>query len=263
MLRKGARFGSGRKAIRAGALFLRFAAAAATYSGTSFIARAQATASNAGTNPPHSETSERPAESEHAPLISLLAPLKSQTLDEPYHPMTSQQNFRWFVTNTVGPSHLAGGTFWAAAGTGLDRPKEYGPHWEGFADRYGMQRGGVAASNAMEATASSVLHEDPRYFRVPGAPFKARVGNVVRLTFEARRRDGAFGPASARYIAIFGSSFLSNTWRVRGEANTRDALVRSSESFAGRLAANAFEEFWPDIKKHFISALHPAARRAL
>lgn len=33
------------------------------------------------------------------------------------------------------------------------------------------------------------------------------------------------------------------------KANAHDALLRTSEGFAGRMAANAFEEFWPDIKK--------------
>ena len=66
--------------------------------------------------------------------------------------------------------------------------------------------------------------------------------------YAARSHDGGFEPAYARYAAIFGSSFLSNTWRVHSEANTHDALLRTSEGFAGRLAANAFAEFWPDIK---------------
>ena len=80
-------------------------------------------------------------------------------------------------------------------------------------------------------------------------PFKARVGNVVRLTIVARRDDGSYGPAYERYMAIGGNNFLSNTWRVHSEANTHDALLRTAEGFAGRVAVNAFEEFWPDVKK--------------
>jgi hypothetical protein len=78
------------------------------------------------------------------------------------------------------------------------------------------------------------------------------VGNVVRLTFVARSDDGGLGPAYARYAAIVGGNFLSNTWRVHSEANVKDALLRSSEGFAGRIAANAFTEFWPDVKGHVI-----------
>lgn len=110
---------------------------------------------------------------------------------------------------------------------------------------------GIVSGNAMEASVGALWGEDPRYFRVPDQPFKARLGHVVRLTFVARRPDGSFEPAYARYIAITGNNFLSNTWRVQSESNTHDALLRTAEGFAGRMAANAFEEFWPDVKAFF------------
>jgi hypothetical protein len=72
---------------------------------------------------------------------------------------------------------------------------------------------------------------------------------VVRLTFAARVGTNTFKPAYPRYIAVFGVNFLSNSWRVNSEANAHDALLRSAEGFGGVLAANAFEEFWPDVKK--------------
>jgi len=72
---------------------------------------------------------------------------------------------------------------------------------------------------------------------------------VVRLAFAARRGSGGFTPAYARYMAVFGTNFLSNSWRVNSESNTHDALLRSAEGFSGLLAAIAFEEFWPDAKR--------------
>ena len=47
--------------------------------------------------------------------------------------------------------------------------------------------------------------------------------------------------------AVTGSSFLSNTWRVKDEADTSHALERIGEGFSGRLASNAWEEFWPNV----------------
>jgi hypothetical protein len=174
---------------------------------------------------------------------------KPQLLDAPFHPITPRESLRWFVVSSVGPAHLAGGIFSSAAGSWVDRPEEYGPHWGGFASRFGIGMSGAVTGNAIEAGAGLMLREDPCYFRVPDRGFKARIGNVVQLTFTARNDDGSFGPAYARYSAIVGSNFLSNTWRVRSEANTHDALLRASEGFAGRMAGNAFSEFWPDIKK--------------
>ena len=182
-------------------------------------------------------------------LPSLLTPLKRQSQQEPFHPITPRQRLRWFITNTIGPPHLAGGLMAAGFGTALDRPGEYGPHWGGFADRYGMRMTGIVTGNAMETGLGYLLGEDPRYFRVQDSPFKVRVANVVRLTFVARHEDGVYGPAYARYAAVAGNNFLSNTWRVHSEANAQDALLRTAEGFAGRMVVNAFEEFWPDVKK--------------
>ena len=179
---------------------------------------------------------------------SLLTPLKPTTEDDAYHPITSRQRLRWFLSNTIGPPHLVGGLFTSAFGTAVDRPKEYGPGWAGFGDRYGMRLTGIVTGNAIEASAGALWGEDPRYFRVPGEPFKRRIFNAVQLTFVARRRNGHFAPAYARYMAISGNNFLSNTWRVDSEANTHDAVIRTVDGFAGRLASNLFEEFWPDIK---------------
>jgi hypothetical protein len=181
---------------------------------------------------------------------SLLTPEKSRTLEDPYRPITPSGSLRWFISGTIGPAHLAGVTFVSACGTGVNRPGEYGTHWEGFANRFGIGMAGSATSNAMEAGAGLILREDPRYFRVPQQVFKFRVGNVARLTFLARNESGRSEPAYARYIGIVGSNFLSNAWRVHSEANAKDALLRSSEGFAGRMAANAFTEFWPDVKKY-------------
>lgn len=169
--------------------------------------------------------------------------------DFKYEPITARQRFNWFVISTIGQRSLVGGVFSAAFGTGLDRPKEYGPHWGGFADRYGMRLSGVSTGNAIEASVGALWGEDPRYFRVPDEPFKARVGNVLARAFTDYRRDGQIGPAYARFIAIPGNNFLSNTWRVQSEANLHDAVLRTGLGFGARMVSNAYLEFWPNVTR--------------
>jgi hypothetical protein len=186
----------------------------------------------------------------------LFAAPKPQLLDAPFHPITPCESLRWFVVSSIGPAHLAGGIFSSATGTWADRPEEYGSHWGGFANRFGVGMSGTVTGNAIEASAGLMLREDPRYFRVPDRRLKDRIGNVAQLTFTARNGNGSFGLAYARYSAIVGSNFLSNTWRVHSEANTHDALLRVSEGFAGRMAGNAFTEFWPDIRSRVFHRRH-------
>lgn len=183
---------------------------------------------------------------------SLITPLRPQLEAVPYEPVTARQRLRWFITEPIMPSHLFGGAMTSALGTAVDRPKEYGPHWGGFADRFGMRLPSIVVGNAMEASLGTITREDPRYFRVPDASFGSRVKNVIKQTFEARRPDGDYAPAYARYAAYAGSNFLSNEWREPSESNTHDALLRTGEGFLGRMAGNAFAEFWPDVERRLL-----------
>lgn len=173
-----------------------------------------------------------------------------------YTPITGRGRLRWFIRNTVGPRGLTAGLFAAGVGTALDRPKEYGPGWAGFGSRYGMRLTGISTGNAMEAGLGSLWGEDPRYFRTKGEPLAGRVRNVLTMTFLAYRANGHLAPAYARYIAIPGNNFLSNTWREKSEATDTAAIERTGLGFAGRLASNAFKEFWPDVTRTLLHRGH-------
>lgn len=159
-------------------------------------------------------------------------------------PISGPERLKWFAGSSVGPASLAGGAIGSAWGTLLNSPREYGPHWEGFGDRYGMRLTGVVTGNAMEAGLGALWGEDPRYVRASGQPFGGRVRQIVKMTFLAGNR-----PAYARYIATAGNNFLSNTWRERSEANAGHATERIAWGFLGRMASNAFAEFWPSVRK--------------
>ncbi len=143
-----------------------------------------------------------------------------------------------------------GGLFTSGFSTATGTPREYGTHWEGFGKRYGMRLTGISTGNMMEAGLGSLWGEDSRYFRAAGQPFKARVKNVVVMTFAARRADGDLAPAYARYMGNAGNNFLSNSWRADSEADIGHACTRIVLGFVGRMSSNAFAEFWPDARKH-------------
>jgi hypothetical protein len=157
----------------------------------------------------------------------------------------------WVLKNTVEPQRLFGDAVYAGIETAENSPQEYGPHWDGFGKRAGILLAGAAVSNTMEATLGSLWGEDPRYSRVPDESFGSRVKNVFVQTFVTRGRDGNLHPAYARYIAIPGSNFLSNTWRADSQAKNDDAVYRTLEGFGARMASNAYNEFWPSVRDHF------------
>ena len=164
-----------------------------------------------------------------------------------YKTITAEGRFFWFVRSTVGLRGLTAGLITAGYGTAADKPHEYGTHWVGFGQRYGMRLTGISTGNAIEATLGAAWGEDPRYFHTVHAPFKERVKNVIDLTFRAYHPDGERHPAYARYVATAGNNFLSNTWRVPSESDWQHALERTGEGFAGRAVSNAFSEFVPQV----------------
>lgn len=167
----------------------------------------------------------------------------------PYHPLTGKERAGWVVRQTFGPSSLFVGALKTSLATARNSPQEYGPHWDGFGKRYGMRFTGIAVSNTMEAGLGAIWGEDPRYVRNETLPFKGRIRNVFLLTVTARNREGRLMPAYARYVAVPGNNFLSNTWRVDSEATNSEALMRTAYGFLGKLAGNAWSEFWPDVKR--------------
>lgn len=171
------------------------------------------------------------------------------TLRSNYEPITPKQRLRWFAVSSFGPASITGGVISAGFGTLLNRPVEYGPHWEGFGDRYGIRLTGVLTSNAMEAGLGALWGEDPRYPRDSGQPFGHRVVNIIKWTFVAQDRNGNTMPAYARFAATAGNNFLSNAWRESSEADTSHALERTAVGFAARMSSNAFKEFWPDVHR--------------
>ena len=167
----------------------------------------------------------------------------------PAEPVTGSQRLSWAVEKTIGPASMLGGIVSAGWGTLLNTPHEYGTHWEGFGDRYGMRLTGISASNAMEASLGAIWHEDPRYWRKgEDAPFRQRIGQIFKYAFFALDENGEARPAYARYVAYAGNNFLSNTWRQPSEADSAHALERTATAFLGRIASNAWDEFWPDVK---------------
>jgi hypothetical protein len=197
---------------------------------------------------------ERGAES----LTANIAPEKTSASLPAYTPITPEQRFHWVLQSTLGPANLMGNAFTSAWGTARNSPEEYGAHWQGFGKRYGLGLANAGVSHSIEAGMGSLWGEDPRYFRAgAGQPFGNRIGHVAKMTFMATDREGHAMPAYSRYIAVSGTSFLSNTWRPDSQAEVDAALKRIPLSFVAGFTGRAFAEFWPDLRGHIFRRKNP------
>jgi hypothetical protein len=164
--------------------------------------------------------------------------------------ITAQDRLGWILKSTLGPRNLAAGFFVSGWGTWHNEPKEYGPHWDGYAKRYGLRLSVGGTSNVIEASLGSVWGEDPRYKRAEGQPLGRRLAHVFVSTFVTHDLTGNPMPAYARYIAVPSGNIISNMWRPDSQTTFSKVGVHVGLGFLSRIVGNSFSEFFPDLREH-------------
>jgi hypothetical protein len=165
--------------------------------------------------------------------------------------MEWRERFDWAAGSSVSVSRLAGSAITSAISTARNQPYEFGPGWSGYGKRVGTRvlTGGV--ENFTEAGIGGLWGEDPRYHRKGSGPVRGRIWHSLKMSVAVRNETGGLSPAYARYIAVPAVSAMSNAWRPSSERTASATVARIPMSFLGRIAANGFSEFWPDLKRRF------------
>jgi hypothetical protein len=173
-------------------------------------------------------------------------------------PLTVRQKFNLFVRETIDPFTFVS----AAMGAGMsqidnDTPK-YGVGMVPYSQRFGAAMADMATQNFFsDAVLASILHEDPRYYRMgPSHSIARRVAySVSRLVII--RKDS--GKATFNFAGVGGMALgiaLSNTYypgkSVTGSVN-EGRFISSSTGFA---LGNLLPEFWPDFQQKLAHFRH-------
>jgi hypothetical protein len=167
-----------------------------------------------------------------------------------FGPMTRSERLRSYITGTFGLKALAN----TGAKAELNEIRNNPHQWGRTAGGYGKRLGSGLAQHVIRGTlqygASSLLHEDNRYFRSHGTGFWQRTRYAVASSFLARRDNGSRRFSFSRVGSAAGSSFISRAW-IPGTAATAGAGAASFGITIGiDVGFNMLHEFWPDIKSH-------------
>jgi hypothetical protein len=140
--------------------------------------------------------SERAVAGEPSPLaLGLAAPAApatdSETTGNGYVFPTPREQFRTWVLNATGPTAIAGnlmGASWRHWVT--EEPVEWGDSERAFAKRFGTGSLTTAIDETTLALASTLMRQDPNYYRSPRSGFGPRLKHAVAMTFMARDPTG-------------------------------------------------------------------------
>jgi hypothetical protein len=202
------------------------------------------------------------AQSQPAPPISddhILGIIPNfQTVNDPSKPVTPltvKEKFMLFARETVDPFTIIAGGLGAAISQGHNDDPKYGQGGGAYAQRFGAAVTDITTQNFFsDFMLSSILHEDPRYFRRgPRYHFWYRVGYSVSRLVVTQTDAGKTRFNFANIGGIAMGIGLSNAYYPDKSVNATEVASRFGTSLVASALANILPEFWPDMKQKFFT----------
>jgi len=196
-------------------------------------------------------TSQTPATPVDKRIFGVLPNYRTAEASNGFAPITAKQkmtiackdSFDW----PVYPTAAAFATLYQLE----NQNPSFGQGLPGYAKRLAGALGDQTLGNMMtEGIVPSLLHQDPRYFRLGEGSFKSRTWYAVTRIFVTRSDSGHtqfnFSEWGGNAVAVA----VSNAWYP----DTRD-ISDNVQKLLIQCATDAFsqvlKEFWPDVKRHF------------
>ena len=164
---------------------------------------------------------------------------KPLTTAEKYH-MAFQDSFDWpnffLLAGYAAQSQIAAGGFHHNGGMA-----GFGKYYaRGFGDQ-------IIGSYVTDAILPSLLHDDPRYFRLGTGTFWRRTYYAASRILVTRRDNGKSRFNIAEIAGNIGVDAIT-TWYYPDSQSASEGLERFGMQLGNDVISNMLTEFWPDIK---------------
>ena len=166
-------------------------------------------------------------------------------------PLTWQQKGYLALHDVTDPGNLATIVGISALTTAIDPHSDYGPGLKGFGKNAGVSLLQDATFEFFGTFAvPSIMHQDPRYFRMPDQPFKKRLIYSISRTVISRSDDGKPMPNYGTLLAYPINAELSNLYVPGIESDSASTTKRILTGYALDPVNNLLAEFLPAVAKH-------------
>jgi hypothetical protein len=176
-----------------------------------------------------------------------------------YTPMTQGERTKYYLAHTFSAESVLRSAAGSGILQGLNTPSEWGQGAEGYGLRFANSWGQHFIRSTLMFGASSVLHEDNRYFQSGKSGFWPRFKYAVASAFLAERDDGTRRLSVSRIGSYTATAFISREWQppsTRGPENAANAL---GVALGVEIGFNVAREFFPKI----LRSRNPAVRRTI
>ncbi len=167
-------------------------------------------------------------------------------------PITARQKFHIALKDSFDlPGYAMGGAFAALYQLENSNPS-FGQGMKGYAHRYVTAYADQVIGNMMtEGILPSLLHEDPRYFRLGEGTKKHRLGYAATRIFITHTDAGTTRFNTSEVLGNGITASIANAYYPDNRTFS-DTSQRLYTQLATDAFSNILKEFWPDIKKRFL-----------
>jgi hypothetical protein len=170
-------------------------------------------------------------------------------------PISPGQKFQLFFKGSVDSYQFALAGIDALIGQAENSDQGYHQGLKGFARRYGANYADNFDGNFWgNAVLPSLLHQDPRYFRMGHGPILKRTLYSISTTFRTHGDNGNWQPNVSNLLGNLIGASISNLYYPNypdNEQGLYPTLRRGlSVTYQGTIGG-LLEEFYPDISDHF------------
>jgi hypothetical protein len=207
-------------------------------------------------NPPDTANGPQP-EKQDKRVFGVFPNYRTTDGNVPFQPITSSQKLTIGLKDSFDwPVYPVAGAFAALYQLENQNPS-FGQGMKGYARRYGTALGDQVIGNMMtESIFPSLLHQDPRYFRIG----KRRGGVMYRAAYAASRifisrtdsggQQFNFSEWLGNGVAVAISNAYYPDTRTVSDNIERLGIACATDAFS-----QVMKEFWPDVK-HFLFHRH-------
>ena len=198
------------------------------------------------------DRAERELKAEEQQRMLGLIPNFNTVLGGSAAPLTSGEKFHLFLKSSIDPFQF----FAAGVDAGIEQAEdsypEYGEGAKGYAKRYGAAFvDGFDGNLFGNAVLPSLLHQDPRYFRLGQGSLKRRLWYSVISTVRCKGDNGNWQPNYSNVLGNLIGGAISNAYYPASDRGLGLTFERgftvTAEGAIGSLAV----EFYPDVINHF------------
>lgn len=209
----------------------------------------------AGAGSPAATTS--PTPSSPAPpdkrVFGLVPNYKTTDLSLPFKPITPRQKFTIAAKDSFDWTIPILAAAYAGIGQWTNQNPRLGQGASGYGNRFVRVYADQVIGNFMvEGCLPTLLHEDPRYFRMGQGSFWKRTGYAASRVFVTRTDRGTWRFNTSEVLGNAIAVGISNSYYPGSRT-----LSDNSQRFATQIGTDAFsnilKEFWPDVRHKFFN----------